>query len=202
MQQNDILSDKRREDARLIQRCKDDVPGAFDELIAKYERCVYNYAYKLAGNYNDASDITQEAFIKAYNSIKKFRGDAVFTTWIYRIVTNVYLDERKRTINRKCTSLEEKIDGRDITLGMQMRDGAPTPDKVLEKKEKMAIVRKLMDSLPDYQKIILTLYQFEELSYEEISEILKLPLGTVKSRLNRARTALAEKMQEYRELFI
>ena len=198
-----IESEKKREnDAYLIKRCQDDVPGAFDELVAKYEKCVYNYAYRISGNYNDASDVTQEAFIRAYTSIKKFRGDANFTTWIYRIATNIYLDEHKKISNRKNVSLEEKVNGEENTLGMQLPDKSPTPDKIAEKKERNRLIREAVQSLPKYQRIIITLYQFEDKSYEEISELLQLPIGTVKSRLNRARIALMDKLKKYRELIL
>ncbi len=116
----------------LIQRCKDGDVGAFDELVRHFEKRVFNCAYRIAGNYNDASDISQEAFIRAFNSIQTFRGDANFTTWIYRIVTNVYLDERKKLKSHRHVSLDDYIELEENSVSRQIVDDSPTPDVVVE----------------------------------------------------------------------
>jgi RNA polymerase sigma-70 factor, ECF subfamily len=191
----------RSDEQALVQRCKNGDVGATDELFRRYEKRVFNCALRIAGNYNDASDVAQEAFIRAFNSIGTFRGDANFTTWIYRIVTNVYLDERKKSKSHRQISLDEYIDLEENTVARQIEDGNPTPDQVVENKERSRMLQVAISSLPDYQRIILTLYSFQHRSYEEISEILRLPIGTVKSRLNRARLALGEKLAGESELF-
>lgn len=192
---------ERASERLLIQRCKDGDPGAFDELVTRFEKRVFNCAYHIAGNYDDASDIAQEAFIRAFNSIATFRGDANFTTWIYRIVTNVYLDERKKSKNHRHTSLDDYIELDENSVTRQIEDDGPTPDRIVEDKERDKIIHEAVNSLPEYQRIILTLYQFQNRSYEEIADILRLPIGTVKSRLNRARLALTEKLRSEPELF-
>ncbi|MCX8053080.1 MAG: sigma-70 family RNA polymerase sigma factor [Armatimonadetes bacterium] len=185
----------------IIERCKAGETSAFDELVRRYEKRVFNCALRITGNYNDAADVAQEAFIRAFHSIQTFRGDAKFATWIYRIVTNVYLDERKRSKAHRTTSLDEAIELEENSVTRQIEDGAPTPDEVVENKERLRALQKAINSLPDYQRIIVTLYHTQHRSYEEIAEILKLPIGTVKSRLNRARLALAEILESEPELF-
>ena len=185
----------------LIQRCKNGDIGAFDELYGRYEKRVFNCANHISGNYHDASDITQEAFIRVYNSIQTFRGDANFLTWIYRIVTNVYLDERKKSKAHRLTSLDEFVELDENSVTRQIVDENPLPAEVMESKERAEVVRAAIDSLPEYQRAIVTLYHVEDLSYDEIADILQLPIGTVKSRLNRARLALADILGARPELF-
>jgi len=185
----------------LMQRCKNGDIGAFDELYKRYEKRVFNCAYHICGNYHDASDITQEAFIRVYNSIQTFRGDANFLTWIYRIVTNVYLDERKKSKAHRQASLDEYIELDENAVTRQIIDDSPLPAEVVESKERAEVVRAAINSLPEYQRMIVTLYHVEDLSYDEIAGILQLPIGTVKSRLNRARLALAQILGARPELF-
>lgn len=185
----------------LIQRCKNGDVGAFDELFKRYEKRVFNCAFHICGNYHDASDITQEAFIRVFNSVQTFRGDANFLTWIYRIVTNVYLDERKKSKAHRQTSLDEYIELDENSVTRQIVDSNPLPAEIFESKERAEIVQTAINALPEYQRIIVTLYHIDSLSYDEIADVLQLPIGTVKSRLNRARLALAEILGARPELF-
>ena len=194
--------EKERFDERaLIQRCKDGKPGAFDELVSRYEKRVFNFAYQIAGTYDDAWDVSQEAFVRVFNSIGTFRGDANFSTWIYRIITNVFLDERKKAKRHRQTSLDEYIELEENSVTRQIVDEKPTPDLLAEQKEKNRALHDAINSLPDYQRVIVTLFHLHNRSYEEIADILQLPIGTVKSRLNRARLALGEKLKTDPELF-
>lgn len=190
----------REEERILIQRCKDGEMAAFDELVRCFEKRVFNFALRISGNYNDASDVSQEAFIRVFNAINSFRGDANFTTWIYQIVKNAYLDARKKAKSHRLCSLDEYIELDENSVSRQIVDEHPTPDQIMEDKERSKIVQNAINSLPDYQRIIVTLYHLQHRSYEEIADILKLPIGTVKSRLNRARLALAEKLSSEPEL--
>ncbi len=192
---------ERATERALIERCKNGDIGAFDELFKRYEKRVFSCAYHISGNHNDACDITQEAFIRVFNSIGTFRGDANFLTWIYRIVTNVYLDDRKKSKAHRQISLDEFIELDEISVSRQIMDDRPVPAEIVESKERAAVVREAICSLPDYQRAIVTLYHVDNLSYDEIAEILQLPIGTVKSRLNRARLALAEILGDRPELF-
>src|SRR5687767_644458 len=98
------------ETRRLVARCKRGERGAFDDLIRRYERKVYNFAYRLCGNYDEANDVASETFVRVYNALQNFRGESSFITWLFRIVTNVYLDEKKRQRARPYQSLEEIIE--------------------------------------------------------------------------------------------
>ncbi len=185
----------------LIERCKSGDTAAFDEIVRRFEKRVFNYALRVTGNYNDACDVAQEAFIRAFHSIQTFRGDAKFATWIYRIVTNVYLDERKKHKSHPTISLDDTIELEENSVTRQIEDSTPSPDEILQTKERMRVLQRVINALPDYQRIIITLYHVEHRSYEEIAEILDLPIGTVKSRLNRARLAIAEMLESEPELF-
>ncbi len=189
------------EERNLIERCKKGDLAAFNELVKKYEKQVYNFAYRLTGNYDDANDIAQDAFLRVYNAIGGFRGDASFTTWLFRITTNVFLDDRKRARAHPHSSLDEYMDLEESSVARQIEDPSPLPEAITEEKERGEILQGAVQSLPEYQRAMVVLYHTEQKSYEEIAEIMNLPIGTVKSRLNRARLALKEKLAPIRELF-
>ena len=137
--------------------------------------------------------------MRVYQSIRMFRGDANFSTWLFRIVTNVYFDRRKRARNRTHLSLEEYIELEENSVARQVEDPSPTPEMQLQAKEQTEVLQSAINSLPDYQRAMIVLYHKETLSYEEIAEVMGLPIGTVKSRLNRARLVLREKLGGSRE---
>ncbi|MBW3622085.1 MAG: sigma-70 family RNA polymerase sigma factor [Armatimonadetes bacterium] len=189
------------DEKRIIERCKLGDAAAFNELVLRYEKQVYNLAYRLTGNYDDANDVASDTFVRIYNSISKFRGDSAFSTWLYRIVTNVYLDSRKRRSAHPNLSLEEYLEMEEGSLERQVEDDTPGPHVKIEERERHERLMDAIHRLPEFQRIIILLYHIQELPYEEISEILDMPLGTVKSRLNRARRALKELLVQQRELF-
>lgn len=193
--------DMQADDKGLIQRCKQGELEAFNELVARYEKLVFHVAYRLSGNYDDANDVAQEAFIRVFNSIGTFRGDANFTTWLYRIITNVYLDERKKAKAHMQTSIDDYIELEENSVSRQIVDDGPTPEQSVQKMERDQILQQAIMSLPEYQRVMIVLYHTQGKSYEEIAEIMNLAIGTVKSRLNRARLALKEKLLPMRELF-
>ncbi len=189
------------EERTLIERCKRGDLAAFNELVKKYEKQVYNFAYRLTGSYDDANDVAQEAFLRVFNAIGGFRGDASFTTWLFRITTNVFLDERKRARAHPHTSLDEQLDLEESSVARQIEDPSPSPAALTEERERAQILQEAIQSLPEYQRAMVVLYHTQQQSYEEIAEAMDLPIGTVKSRLNRARLALKEKLTPMRELF-
>jgi RNA polymerase sigma-70 factor (ECF subfamily) len=189
-----------RDDAALIRRCQRGDAQAMNELIQAYQKHVFNVAFRLSNNYDDAQDIAQEAFIRVFNSIGNFRGDANFTTWLYRIVTNVFLDERKKQRVRDHGSLDEYMELEDSSVARQIEDPSPGPEAAVEQRERHEVVGQAVLQLPENQRVMIALYHFQGLSYEEIAAIMQLPIGTVKSRLNRARLALKEKLGAAREL--
>ena len=189
------------EERALIERCKRGDLAAFNDLVRKYEKQVYNFAYRLTGNYDDANDVAQDAFLRVFNAIGTFRGDASFSTWLFRITTNVFLDERKRAKAHPHTSLDEYLELDESSVARQIEDPSPTPEAVLEEGERAQLLQEAIGGLSPDQCAVVTLYHGQQKSYEEIAEIMDLPIGTVKSRLNRARLALKEKLSGIRELF-
>ncbi|MBC8103202.1 MAG: sigma-70 family RNA polymerase sigma factor [Cytophagales bacterium] len=185
----------------LIERSRRGEIAAFDQLVRAYEKSVYNTAYRLAGSYDDAADIAQEAFVRAWNNLKSFRGDSAFSTWLYRIVTNVFLDDRKRKRARPQRSLDEAVALDESSVTRQFEGGAPGPEEMAEGAERRMVLERAIQSLPDAQRIVIVLYHSQGLSYDEIAEITNLPMGTVKSKLNRARLALRDRLAPMAELF-
>lgn len=176
--------------------------AAFDQIVRIYEKQVYNLAYRLSGSYDDASDIAQEALVRAWNNLRSFRGEAAFSTWLYRIVTNVFLDERKRSrARREQRSLDDALALDESTVTRQFEDQGPGPQEIVEAGEQRALLDQAIATLPPAQRAIIVLYHAQQLSYEEIAEITRLPMGTVKSRLNRARLALKSRLAPLAELF-
>ena len=191
----------RQNERAIIDRCKAGDLGAFDELVRRYEKQVFNFAYRMTQNYDDASDIASDAFMKVYNAIESFRGDANFSTWLYRIVTNLYLDSRKRSKAHMNIPLDEYIELEESSVTRQIEDPSPSPLAQIEANERAGVISGAINELPEYQRIMVLLYHTQGKSYEEIAEIVGLPIGTVKSRLNRARLALKKKLEPMQELF-
>jgi RNA polymerase sigma-70 factor (ECF subfamily) len=175
--------------------------GAFEELVEKYQHKIYNLAYRYMGNEEDAHDQAQEALIKAYRSLKTFKGDSSLGTWLYRITTNVCLDElrkRKRTLHM--ISLDEPVattEGDEIER--DIADPSPTADIIYQYKETEVYLQSLINMLRPEQKTVIILRDIMDLTYEEIAEILQCSIGTVKSRLSRGREILRKKVAK-REL--
>ena len=179
----------REQEAAVIQAVLDGDVNAYEALVKEYEKNVYNLALRMTGNSEDAADMTQEAFIKAYNSLQAFRGDSKFSVWLYRIVSNVCLDFLRSRNRRPTVSLSvEDDDGEDAQL--DVADESQSPELLLDRKLTRESVRRGLDSLPpDYRQILL-LREIQGLSYDEISQALCLEVGTVKSRIFRARKRL------------
>lgn len=188
-------------DQQLVKRTLQGDTYAFEELVKTYHNKVYMLAYRYMGNEDDANDMAQEAFVKAYRSLRSFKGDASFGTWIYRITTNVCLDELRRR-KRKIVplSLDEPLatlDGDEIER--EIADQTLAADVVYERKEFSQNVQLLLDEMRPEHKTVIVLRDIMDLSYEEIAAVLECSIGTVKSRISRARTILQKKLTE-REL--
>jgi len=179
----------REQEAAVINAVLDGDVNAYEYLVKAYEKNVYNLALRMVGNSEDAYDMSQEAFIKAYNSLHSFRGDSKFSVWLYRIVSNVCLDYL-RARNRKATvSLSvENDDGEDVEL--DIADEASSPQALLDRSLTRDAVRRGLQALPPDHREILLLREIQGLSYEEIADTLELEVGTVKSRIFRARKKL------------
>lgn len=195
------MSEKEACENQLIKEAKAGNVEAFEELVKQCEKKVFNIAYKMMGNYDDANELAQEAFIRAYKSINKFKEDSLFSTWIYRITTNVCLDELRKRKNKKVISLNEDIKYNDEELKPQIKDDSPGPEKIYEKKEFKNLIYQCIESLSDEYKTVIILRDIEGFSYEEIAKIINCPEGTVKSRISRARKALRDIFKNKKELF-
>jgi len=185
----------------LLERAKNGEIEAFEKLVEGYQKKVFNIALRLIGSHDDASEAAQEVFVKVFKSINKFKGEAAFSTWIYSITRNVCMDELRKKKNKNVVSLDEEIKLPDGDVKREVEDDKPTPEVITEKNELRAVVRKAILSLSEDHKTMIVLRDLQGMSYEEISKVFKCPEGTVKSRINRARQALKEKLKDYRELF-
>ncbi len=179
----------REQEAAVIQAVLDGDVNAYEALVKEYEKNVYNLALRMTGNSEDAADMAQEAFIKAYNSLTAFRGDSKFSVWLYRIVSNVCLDFLRSRSRKQTVSLStENDDGEDVEL--DIADETHSPEQLLDRSLTRDAVRRGLAALPPDHREILLLREIQGLSYEEIADVLGLEAGTVKSRIFRARKKL------------
>lgn len=183
----------------LIKKCKKGNREAFDKLFEMYQQQVINIAYSMLSDREDALDAAQEVFVRVYRNIKSFKEQSSFTTWLYRITSNVCSDMlRKRQRSAKVISINQMSDeNKDIDIP----DTSPTPEDNVFMNERQRLVRQAIDELREEYRVVITLCDIEDMNYDDIAEMLNLPKGTVKSRINRARAALKKKLAQKRELF-
>ena len=184
----------------LVVRARQGDLEAFDALVAMHQDRIFNLCVWLVGDRDDAADAAQDAFIRAYRFLPKFRGDAAFGTWLGRIAVNVARDaaaRRKRAPKSltKTNAEEEEDDSQELA------SDAPSPSEVLLRRERQSAVRIALAGLHENHRVVLVLFELQGFAYEEVSHILQLPVGTIKSRIHRARTALREALDNQRELF-
>lgn len=158
---------------------------AFGELVRLYENKVYHLALRMCGNEEDAGDVAQEAFLAAWRGLPSFRGDSGFSTWLYRLVSNAAIDHLRRTKHQR-----GQVSLDDDELNLDAADEAPTPHEAAEIRDLKDAVARGLRALSEDHRAVLVMREMQELSYEEIAETLSLDLGTVKSRISRARNAL------------
>lgn len=195
------MSTQYPDDKILIERARTGDRSAMDSLIRKHERRAYQYAFRLTSNPDEAADVVADAFVRVFGALKNFKGQSAFTTWFYRILTNCFLDSRKRERSRPAVSLEATLSTPDGEIDRQFEDPGDTPHEESMRNQREVLVQGAVANLPDYQRAMIVMYHVEALSYEEIAEALDLPIGTVKSRLNRARLSLRELLVKDEELF-
>lgn len=183
----------------LIKKCKKGDREAFNMIFEKYQAQVVNIAYGMLSDREDAYDAAQEVFVRVYKSIESFKEKSSFTTWLYRITTNICSDIlRKRQKSNNVISMNQSV---EENKEIDIIDDALTPEENVELSERQKAVRTAISELKDEYRVVITLCDIEEMSYDEIAEILKVPKGTVKSRINRARISLKKKLMDRRELF-
>jgi len=178
----------------LVQRAQEGDSGAFSELVLSHQQFAYNVALRAVNNNQDAEDIVQEAFVRAWRSLSHFRRDARFRTWLYRIVMNLCYNQLPRLRNEP-EMLDEDQESQWNNDNGQLGD----PVASLESKEVLDLVQRQIQNLPGKYQIMLLLRIQENCSYAEISEIMELPLGTVKTGLFRARKRLKEAVTQTQE---
>ena len=185
------------DEKELIQRAIKGDETAFETLMLSYQTQIYNLCFRTVGNQDDAADMTQEAFLKAWRYLSSFQFESAFSTWLYRLATNCCLDLLRSKKRRPTISLvSEDEDGEEQSFDPV--DPAPQPEEALIRKEEQAQLQEALASLEDTQRQIITLRVVNDLSYTEIAEILDLKEGTVKSRLSRARENLRKKLLQLR----
>jgi RNA polymerase sigma-70 factor (ECF subfamily) len=190
------LSDKAIKDYKLVRKAVEEGDQkAYAELMSRYKDSIYYMLLKMVNNRDDAEDLTIEAFGKAFRNIRQYTPDYAFSTWLFKIATNNCIDfiRKKRKLMLSIDRGFENEDGQDVAL--EIKSDGPGPDDSLMKKQKIMMMRDVVDKLkPRYRRLVELRY-YNELSYEEISDELKLPLGTVKAQLFRAREFLYQIMK-------
>jgi RNA polymerase sigma-70 factor (ECF subfamily) len=187
---------QREADALLVERVKQGDQRAFALLVAKYERRVQRLLSRLVRDSAEIEDITQEAFIKAYRALPQFRGESAFYTWLYRIAINTAKNYLATKSRRPVTvgEFQGADDGEFFDLGDVVEDNN-TPDAVLHSRQVAEAVNAAIEALPEDLKAAITLREIEGLSYEEIAQAMDCPIGTVRSRIFRAREAIAQRLR-------
>lgn len=186
-------------DDALVRRVQAGDVDAFDTLVHRHQDRIFNLCLWVIGDRDEAADAAQDAFVRAYRFLPKFRGDSSFGTWVGRIAVNVARDAatRRGRAPRPFSTFEDEE-------GEQFFDPpskAPPPGDAMLRDERRQVVRRALALLPEHHRVVLVLFDLQGHAYEEVAAMLNLPLGTVKSRLNRARAALREALREDLELF-
>lgn len=174
--------------------------SSFEKLVQKHKESIINIIYQFIGERDEAEDLAVEVFLRVYRAAKKYQAKAKFTTWLYKITTNLCLNEIRKKAKLQTISLSKPISAgeeKEEELIEKIADAAPSPQQILEKKERNALIRKAIDSLPAKQRMATILQIYEELSYKEISTILGCSVKSVERRLYWARTNLKERLSSY-----
>ena len=185
----------REEEQIIIRRVLDGDSNAFEKLLLDNQTNVYKLSLKMLGNPEDAMDASQEAFLRAFRSLDSFQGDSRFSVWLYRLTSNVCIDILRKKRRRTEVSLTV-VNDEDEESELEIPDERFSPDAVLDKAERVRAVREGLQKLPEEYRRILTLREISGMSYEELADTLELELGTVKSKLFRARKKLCSILME------
>ena len=180
-------------DRELVATAVSGVEGSFEELVRRYQRPISAYVYRMVGNYESALDLTQEIFIKVYSSLRRYREEFKFSTWIYKIAHNSAVDHLRRNSTRE-QSLVVGPEGDQFDLPVEST--RLTPEQESERKERRGEIESVVRTLPANYRELIILRHSQDLSYEEIVDVTGLPLGTVKNRLFRAREMMRQQFIE------
>ena len=188
----------------LVLSCQRREPEAFEELVKRHQRTVYSLLYQLAPDWTDTSDLAQEVFIRVWRSINNLRNPSSFRSWLTQIVTNLFYDELRKRPRRLPTISIDELNSED-GLGVEaitrdIPDSSALPDEKILNRELSEIIRDAMLQLPEQFRTAVVLREIESLSYEEIAILTKTEIGTVKSRIARARAKLQQLLKPYLEV--
>ncbi len=176
-------------DVELIAKAISGREDGFEEIVRRYQRPITNYVFRMLNDYDSSLDVTQEVFIKVYNSLERYSSEYKFSTWLYRIAHNAAIDYiRRRSPNQQSIETENK----DGAYQLQIESPNPTPEQDRERSEWRTEIEAVVKCLPSVYRELILLRHAQDLSYDEIAEITNLPLGTVKNRLFRAREMMRE----------
>jgi RNA polymerase sigma-70 factor (ECF subfamily) len=185
-------------DDELVRRVQAGNAEAFEELVRRYERKVYNITYRLLGNEQDASEALQDAFLRAYRFLPKFQFKSSFYTWLYRIATNVSLSRLRSREKVETVSIDQPV-GESGDVALEIPDYKYTPERLMQQREMKQALQDAVDALPEDYRSVVVLRDLEDLSNEEVRKVLNLSVAAVKSRLHRGRLVLREKLAKYLE---
>ncbi len=189
------IDERKLEDQKLIKAAREGDQKAYESLLKKYRNLVYHVMIKMVRNPQEAEDLCQEAFIKAFNALASFNEEFAFSTWLMKIATNNCIDFlRKKKL--RTYSIDEPIQYKDDQVQVELPDHDPTPERQMLNRERSKMIDDAIQELPPRYRHVIVLRHKEEKSYEDIAEILKLPLGTVKARIFRAREMLNRKIRD------
>lgn len=178
----------------LVKRAQKGDIKAFEQLVSTYQDRIYALSYQLTGNYADAQDLAQNVFIKAYRALPGFRNEADFGTWLHRIAVNLSINEKRK--RKPDVSLDNPVQTTEGEMPRLVVSNGDSPEEAYEKKEFSGMVREALWELSQEHRVVLVLREMQGYSYDEIAHMLNCTLGTVKSRINRARQAMKKKVTQ------
>ena len=180
----------------IVKRAQDGDQDSLNQIIARYEKKIFNFCYRMVGDREEAFDLAQDTFLRVCASLRSFRGDAPFSSWIYRVANNVCVDYIRRRRKWRTVSLDAACETTDGEVYWQVSDNGPGPAEVAEYGELVHEVEEGIRGLSPEHRAVIVMHDLQSLTYEQISQACRCPMGTVKSRLNRARHALLKRLQD------
>ena len=171
----------------------------YESIVQRYARHVYNIAYRMVGNEADARDLSQEAFVRVYRALRRVEPGAPLESWLYRIVSNLYIDLLRKRPKGRMESLDVPVATPRGEMLREFPDVASSPEAILEREQLDGAIQRALQTLSEELRLVVVLSDIEGFAYEEIATILRVPLGTVKSRLHRARQILQQRLAPYVE---
>lgn len=186
-------------ETELVRACQNRNQDAFEALVHRYQRTVYGHLYKLAPDWNDTADLTQEVLIRIWRSLPALRDPRAFRRWLNQLVTNLFYDELRKRPKGATISIDEslKSDESEENITRDIPDESAMPDEVMQRHELSAAINDAIDKLPCQFRQVIVLRELEGLSYDEIAEITSSEIGTVKSRIARARAKVQNLLEAY-----